>query len=171
MSETISADHIATALNELAGSIEAKCGGSEFFLVGIANGGVILTQLLASRISAKPQWGILNALFHRDDVGLKPIPNNFQPTQIDFSVEGANVVLVDDVFSTGRTIRAALSELFDHGRPSQVYLAVLVDVDRARLPIRPDFVGLKVEHRDGEKVEVSLDLNQPDRNRISIVEK
>src|SRR5690606_19448456 len=112
MGESIAREEVKGALDRLTKAISQRCQGREYFLVGIANGGINLARILAEQLPEKPAWGILNALFHRDDVGLKPIAKNFHQSDIGFPIDGAIVVLVDDVFATGRTVRAALNELF-----------------------------------------------------------
>ena len=100
--------------------------------------------------SAPPAWataGALDISFHRDDIGHHPVPKEFANTFLPGDVTGATVILVDDVLFTGRTIKASLDELFDHGRPAQVELAVLVDRGCRRLPVAPDFVGLALAGR------------------------
>lgn len=155
MSQPIAVSETDAALERLAAAIAGRCAKGTYYLIGIADGGIHLTQLLAERLPGNPRWGVLNALFHRDDVGLKAVFNDFQPSSIDFVVEDARIVLVDDVFATGRTVRAALNELFDHGRPSEVLLATLVDTGQRRLPLHPDFVGMRLHPSDAEKVVVS----------------
>ena len=95
--------------------------------------------------------GTLDISFHRDDIGRHPIPKEFAPTQIPGDVNGADVILVDDVLFSGRTVKAALDELFDHGRPTKVELAVLVDRGGRRLPLAAGLRGHRSRHaRDGE---------------------
>src|SRR5439155_6125020 len=106
--------------------------------------------------------------FHRDDIGRHPIPKEFVPTRIPADVHGATVVLVDDVLFSGRTVKAALEELFDHGRPTKVELAVLVDRGERRLPFAADYVGMNVHVSPEEKVVVALDAKDPRRDAIAI---
>jgi len=111
--------------------------------------------------------GDLDISFHRDDIGKHPIPKEFTPTLLPGDVNGATVLLVDDVLFSGRTVKAALDELFDHGRPATVELAVLVDRRRRRLPIVADFAGTTLEAGDDEDVLVCLD-DDPSRDTIHI---
>lgn len=171
MGETIAREEVIGALDRLTAAIAAGCRGREYFLVGIANGGIELTEILSARLPEKPASGVLNALFHRDDVGLKPIPKNFHQSNIGFPIDDATVVLVDDVFATGRTVRAALNELFDHGRPREVLLAVLVDTGLRRLPIRPDFVGMRLTPAAGEVVVVTINGSDPGSIEIALEAK
>jgi len=129
-------------------------------LLGIANGGVALAARLAHRLHArgvKCGTGTIDISFHRDDISRHPIPKEFTPTLIPHDVNGATVVLVDDVLHTGRTVKAALDELFDHGRPDRVELAVLVDRGGRRLPLEADYCGLRLEAGDDQEVVVHLD--------------
>jgi pyrimidine operon attenuation protein / uracil phosphoribosyltransferase len=163
-SKTIGAGEIQAAIERLAQAISKRHGGAKnpLLLLGIANGGVELARRLSTRLaalepplSARP--GTLDISFHRDDIGRHPIPKEFAPTQIPADVHGATVILVDDVLFSGRTVKAALDELFDHGRPTKVELAVLVDRGGRRMPFAADYVGLSLATRDTEKVVVTLD--------------
>ena len=161
MAEPLQAADLQGAIERLGGELRALQERFPIVLLGIANGGVTLARLLAESLGRDTPWGTLNALFHRDDIGLKPVSSDFQPTQFDFDIDGAHVVLVDDVFASGRTVRAALNELFDHGRPASVHLAVLVETARARLPIRPDHVGLHYPCGADETVEITIHPTDP----------
>ena len=124
-------------------------------LLGIANGGIVLAARLAARLKTAgltPGLGTIDISFHRDDIGRHPIPKEFSPTIIPHDVNGAHVVLVDDVLHSGRTVKAALDELFDHGRPAAVELAVLVDRGGRLLPVAADYCGLTLTAGDSEKV-------------------
>jgi len=133
-------------------------------LVGIQRGGVDLVarlaQLFINFYSVEPPTGAIDITFYRDDLDVRLGREYGQPkaesTELPFDVNGKNVVLVDDVLYTGRTIRAAIDALFDYGRPEAVRLAVLVDRGHRDLPIRPDFVGKNVPTSRGERVEVHL---------------
>ncbi len=144
---------------------------ARLLLLGIANGGIVLTNRLAQRLRAEGLvcgTGTIDISFHRDDIGRQPIPKEFSPTIIPHDVNGAAVILVDDVVYSGRTVKAALDELFDHGRPDTVELAVLVDRGGRRLPIAPDYCGLKFAGNDAQKVRVHLDPTQSGKDSISI---
>lgn len=116
-------------------------------LVGIQRGGVPVARRLASELShllGRPvPCGSLDVTFYRDDLNQRAAPI-VHPTEIPFDIQGKTVVLVDDVFFTGRTIRAAMDALHEFGRPSRVQLAVVIDRGHRQLPIRPDVVGLEV---------------------------
>ena len=133
-------------------------------LVGIHSGGVDLATRLATSFrdfyQVQPPTGAIDITFYRDDLDVRLGREYGQPkarsTDLPFDVTGMNVVLVDDVLYTGRTIRAAIDALFDYGRPEAVRLAVLVDRGHRDLPIRPDFVGKNVPTSRGERVVVRL---------------
>jgi pyrimidine operon attenuation protein / uracil phosphoribosyltransferase len=138
----------------------------EVALVGIytrgANLAFRLRDLVESFAGTRVPTGALDVTFYRDDVtmrGSERAPGTPPPareTRLDFDIEGRSVVLVDDVLSTGRTIRAAIDALFDYGRPRRIQLAVLVDRGHRELPIRPDYVGKNVPTARSERVQVQL---------------
>ncbi len=136
-------------------------------LLGVANGGIILARRLALLLPGAP-CGTIDISFHRDDIDRHPIPKEFAPTYIPGDVRGATVVLVDDVLFSGRTVKAALDELFDHGRPTAVELAVLVDRGGRRLPVAADYCGLTVTAADSERVVVTLDSTNPALDSITV---
>ncbi len=133
-------------------------------LVGIQSGGVDLAvrlgKLFKTFYSVEPPTGAIDITFYRDDLDVRLGREDGQPkarsTELPFDVTEKNVILVDDVLYTGRTIRAAIDALFDYGRPDSVRLAVLVDRGHRDLPIRPDFVGKNVPTSRAERVEVHL---------------
>ncbi len=110
-------------------------------LVGIYSGGVWIAERLAKDLHAKPALGKIDVGFYRDDFKTAGLKSVTRRTEIPFEVEGAHIVLVDDVLYTGRSVRAAVNELFDYGRPASIQLAVLFDRGGRELPIQPDFVG------------------------------
>lgn len=140
-------------------------------LLGIANGGIVLARRLAAQLheaGVECATGTIDISFHRDDISHHPIPKEFAPTLIPHDVSRATVVLVDDVLHSGRTVKAALDELFDHGRPERVELAVLADRGGRRLPIAADYCGLTVAARESEKVVVCLDAADPEQDSLTI---
>jgi pyrimidine operon attenuation protein/uracil phosphoribosyltransferase len=165
--KTIGSEQIHAAIERLATAISGRHSPpARLLFLGIANGGVELARRLAARLSARA--GTLDISFHRDDIGRNPIPKEFAPTHIPVDVNGATVVLVDDVLFSGRTVKAALDELFDHGRPAKVELAVLVDRGGRLLPIAADYFGLKLESRADEKIAVTLDDADPQSDSVRI---
>ena len=110
-------------------------------MIGIRTGGAWIAEHLHNELGLESPLGILDISFYRDDftqVGLNP---KVQPSQLPCAVEGRHIILVDDVIMTGRTIRAALNELFDYGRPASVALITLLDLEKRELPVQPDVTG------------------------------
>jgi pyrimidine operon attenuation protein/uracil phosphoribosyltransferase len=112
-------------------------------LVGITSGGAWLAERLQKDLGLAGAAGVISSAMHRDDFARRGLAASAQ-TQLPFDVNGAHVLLLDDVLYTGRTIRAVLNELFDYGRPASVQLAVLVDRGGRELPVQPDFAGARV---------------------------
>lgn len=110
-------------------------------LVGIHTGGVWLAQRLHRELGIETPLGSLDVTFYRDDFGKIGLHPDARPSAIPFDVEGRDIILIDDVLYTGRTIRAAMNELFDFGRPQSIRLAVLIDRRSRELPISAQFVG------------------------------
>jgi pyrimidine operon attenuation protein/uracil phosphoribosyltransferase len=139
--------------------IEKAKGGEDLCLVGIQRGGVHIAQRLAGKISGAEKTevplGSLDISFYRDDLKIRAQPV-VSRTEIEFDVTGKKVILVDDVFFTGRSIRAAMDAIFDIGRPSSIQLAVLIDRGHRQLPIRADYVGKNIPTSMDEMVDVLL---------------
>ncbi len=133
---------------ELLKKLQDHQSKEAFQLAGLASGGAWIAQRLAKDLAIK-DYGIINVSFHRDDYqdkGVKAFKSaEGMATKIPFDVNGATIVMVDDVLDTGRTVRAALNELFDYGRPAKVDLAVLADRHRRQLPVDASFKGAKVD--------------------------
>ena len=110
--------------------------------VGIHTGGVWVANALLKAMDLEEEaLGILNVSFYRDDFSRKGLHPQVRPSQLPFDIENQHLVLIDDVLMSGRTIRAALNELFDYGRPASVTLVCLLELNARELPIRPDIVG------------------------------
>ena len=155
------ADDVARATVRIAHEvIERNHGLDGVVVIGLQTGGVPLAARLVDAIEriekVRVPVGTLDVAFYRDDIGIRPVLPE-AVTDIEFAVDGATVVLVDDVLFTGRTIRAALNALNDYGRPRSVQLAVMVDRGHRELPIRPDYVGKNLPTRRDEMVDVSED--------------
>jgi pyrimidine operon attenuation protein/uracil phosphoribosyltransferase len=160
----MNATDVRTAVRRLAREIaeraRAEGGARELAIVGIRRGGVFLAQRLRSELSRElshePPLGTLDIALYRDDLAEKGVAPVVGPTDVRFPVQGKTILLVDDVLYTGRTVRAALDELVDFGRPRRVWLAVLVDRGGRELPIAADFAGARLEVADGDDVQVRL---------------
>lgn len=139
--------------------IERNKGVASLCLVGIQKGGVHLAERIAERISKIERHavpvGSLDITFYRDDFGIRRQPTA-SSTEIPCNIDEKNVVLVDDVFFTGRSIRAAMDALMDIGRPSRIQLAVLIDRGHRELPIRADYVGKNIPTSQEETVSLQL---------------
>ena len=133
-------------------------------LVGIYSGGAWLAERLAAELQLKERLGYIDVSFYRDDYAEKGLHADVKPTQSPFDVDGATIVLVDDVLYTGRTTRAAINELFDYGRPAKIMLAALVDRGGRELPIAADFVAEQITLADGQ----SLVLQRADDGRFTL---
>ena len=134
-------------------------------LIGIHTGGVWLAQRLHKVLALTQPLGTIDVSFYRDDYGSRGLHPKVKPSNIPFEVVDADIVLVDDVLYTGRTIRAAMNELFDYGRPQSIRLAALVDRGGRQLPIAAQFVGAQLTVPPGEQVELVKD----DKDRLSLV--
>lgn len=162
-SRIMDAEGMKRALRRLATEIVEKNHGAEdLYLVGIRRRGVPLAERIRDKIEqiegVAPLYGILDITLYRDDlstVGANPVVNR---TELTENIEGKTIVLVDDVLYTGRTIRAALDQLMDFGRPRKVQLAVLIDrgIEHRELPIQADFVGNYVQTTPEEIIKVML---------------
>jgi pyrimidine operon attenuation protein / uracil phosphoribosyltransferase len=154
--------------------VERNAGTSDLLLIGIRRRGVPLAERLADKIAQlegqRPPTGQLDITLYRDDlstVGPRPVVNK---TEIPGDITDRAIVLVDDVLYTGRTIRAALDELVDFGRPRRVELAVLIDRGHRELPIQADYVGKVLQTSDAEIVKVMLS-DYDEEEQVVVVEK
>ena len=158
----LQSSEIKSAIDRLVSAIlDATAPDEPITVIGVANGGVPFADLLTAAIQAKTDrpvhQGCVNITFHRDDIGQVPVPPAKLRTHMPHDINGKSVILADDVIFSGRSIRAALNELFDQGRPSAVKLAVLCDRGNRRLPLHPDFVGLTLETTPEQSVSVTFE--------------
>jgi pyrimidine operon attenuation protein / uracil phosphoribosyltransferase len=137
-------------------------------LVGIFTGGAWVAERLHRALGLPMPFGVLAVTLHRDDFGRIGLHRESRRSQIPFGVDGREVVLVDDVLHTGRTVRAALNEIYDFGRPSAVRLAVLADRGGRELPFAPDFVGATVQLAPEEELVLS---NENGKLRLAAVKR
>ena len=130
-------------------------GISEPRLIGIRTGGVWVAQALLEALDHSGPLGTLDVSFYRDDFSQNGLHPQVRPSELPFEIEGQHLVLIDDVLMSGRTVRAALNELFDYGRPASVTLVCLLDLNAGELPIRPDVVGATLALAAHERVKLS----------------
>jgi pyrimidine operon attenuation protein/uracil phosphoribosyltransferase len=146
---------IITGMAAQLGAQMAESGISHPAMVGIHTGGVWIARHLHRQLNIEDPLGSLDISFYRDDftrIGMNPV---VQPSQLPFSIDDRHIILVDDVLHTGRTIRAALNELFDYGRPASIMLATLIERGGRELPIQANVVGRHVELSSGEHIKLS----------------
>ena len=164
----MNADGIGRALKRMAHEILERARGGELAIVGIRRGGVHLAerlrQELAKTTGQQPLLGTLDITLYRDDLSELASAPVVGPTDIRFPVTGKTVVLVDDVIYTGRTVRAAMNELFDYGRPRSIALVVLADRGGRQLPIAAQHAGAVVQVPADKR----LRLNRADDGRLSL---
>jgi len=169
------AQAISRAVTRLSHEIiERNKGIEDVVIIGIRSRGEPLARRIANKIEAiegtTVRTGALDITKYRDDLSPEAVSRGGTGSEINFEITGLNVVLVDDVIYTGRTVRAALDALMDFGRPKTIQLAVLVDRGHRELPIRADYVGKNVPTSSREIVKVRL-TEQDEKDEVSIYER
>lgn len=159
--QLMSAEEISRTLERLAHEIVEKSGGAkDLALIGVRRRGIPLAERLAKTIRASSgaavPVGTLDITLYRDDLSTVAPQPVVQASEIPFPIDGCDVLLIDDVLYTGRTVRAAMNGLFDLGRPRRIRLCVLVDRGHRELPVEATFIGRTVETADSEIIEVRL---------------
>ncbi|EXJ12386.1 MULTISPECIES: bifunctional pyr operon transcriptional regulator/uracil phosphoribosyltransferase PyrR [Nitrincola] len=124
-------------------------------MIGIRTGGVWLAERLHTALNLNSPLGVLDISFYRDDFSQSGLNPKVQPTQLPCPTEGRDLILVDDVIMSGRTIRAAMNELFDYGRPASILLVTLIDLQHRHLPIQPDVVGERLTLGEDQQIKLS----------------
>lgn len=166
MTEIASVEALVERMRDgLATELE-RLGVTDPALIGIHSGGAWIAAALHRALAPATPLGTLDIAFYRDDVGTRGVHPQVRPSNLPFSVDDRTIVLVDDVLYSGRTVRAALNEIFDFGRPRRVLLAVLVDRGERELPIAADVVGTRITVADGQRVK----LLGPDPLRLTLQE-
>jgi pyrimidine operon attenuation protein / uracil phosphoribosyltransferase len=154
-------DDMRRTLVRIAHEIVEKNPDGPVALVGIHRRGAHLARrlhALTSELLEQPvPLGFVDIAFYRDDLSIRPSAPVVHATQLDFSVDNKTIVIVDDVLYTGRTVRSAIDEIFDYGRPARVQLATLVDRGHRELPIRPDYVGKNIPTSQDQRVNVRVE--------------
>lgn len=133
-------------------------------MIGIHSGGAWVARELHSQLDLQTPLGTLDIAFYRDDVGTRGVHPQVRPSNLPIAVDDRDILLVDDVLYSGRTVRAALNEIFDFGRPRRVLLAVLVDRGERELPVAADVVGTRITLAEGQRVK----LRGPDPMELTI---
>ena len=143
-----------TLLNDIASKIKARVN-TDTALVGIHSGGVWIMQRILGKLDDDIPSGTLDAALYRDDFAQRGLKNAPKPPNIPFDIQGKHIILIDDIFYTGRTTRAAMNELFDYGRPASITLAVLINRGGAELPITPQIVGAELMLKPNQNLQLS----------------
>jgi pyrimidine operon attenuation protein/uracil phosphoribosyltransferase len=154
-------DFDAEALyRDLLGQVRAGLSGvPDAAIVGIHSGGAWLAERLAADLGLQGRLGFIDVSFYRDDYARKGLHPDVKPTRIDFNVDRAAILLVDDVLFTGRTTRAAINVLFDFGRPARIMLAALADRGGRELPVAADFVAARVRLEGQQSLALQRDAS------------
>jgi pyrimidine operon attenuation protein / uracil phosphoribosyltransferase len=173
--QLLSAEEISRTLQRLAHEIMEKSGGTkDLALIGVRRRGVPLSQRLArimkESVRVAVPVGTLDITLYRDDLSTVAHQPVVQSTEIEFQVDDRDIVLVDDVLYTGRTVRAAMNGLFDLGRPRRIRLCVLIDRGHRELPVEASFVGRHVQTSDTEIVECRLQ-EVDNEERVMLVDR
>lgn len=154
MSGLLAIDTLLERLGDSLAEVLAERGIEQPAMIGIHTGGVWVAERLHRRLALSEPLGTLDIAFYRDDfsrIGMQP---QVRRSQLPFEVEDRHIVLVDDVLYTGRSVRAALNEIFDYGRPASVLLAILVDRGERELPVQPDACGQRIHLPAGQDVKL-----------------
>lgn len=154
-------DLLARLADRMRGSVTPDTA-----LIGIHTGGVWLAHRLHKELALSQPLGTIDVSFYRDDYGSRGLHQKVRPSNIPFEVVDADIVLVDDVLHTGRTIRAAMNEVFDYGRPKSIRLAALIDRGGRQLPISAQFVGAEIAVARDEQIE--LRKNEKDQLSLAV---
>jgi pyrimidine operon attenuation protein/uracil phosphoribosyltransferase len=173
MSRILGPDDIEQGIDALAAAIRERTAGEPIALVGIRSRGDEVAERVCNKLAEEDRelsMGILDISLYRDDYEHLRENPKLQESDIPFTVDGAHIILVDDVLFTGRTIRAALDALSDYGRPAKVELATLIDRGHREMPIQPDYTGIRLETSRHDHVLVSLEASDGE-DKIEIVER
>jgi pyrimidine operon attenuation protein/uracil phosphoribosyltransferase len=154
-------DDMRRTLMRMAHEIVEKNPDGSVALVGIHRRGAVLAwrlhALTSELLESEVPLGSVDISFYRDDLAIRPSAPVVHATQLEFPFDGRTIVIIDDVLYTGRTVRAAIDEIFDYGRPARVQLGVLIDRGHRELPIRPDYIGKNIPTSRDERVNVRVE--------------
>ncbi len=149
---------IPELLNSLEAELKRVIGERKLInplMIGIRTGGVWIAEHMHRRLKISDPLGLLDISFYRDDFSQIGVNPNVKPSQLPTHIEGRDIILIDDVFYTGRTTRAAMNEIFDYGRPNQIVLAVLIERDGRQIPLKPDCVGASIILNAGQRIKLT----------------
>lgn len=166
MHDTASVELLINSMAQQLSEFVSKRAYEQYEFVGIRTGGVWVAQAIQRVLKNQQALGELDISFYRDDfttIGLNP---KVKPSSLPFETKDKHIILFDDVLMSGRTVRAAMNELFDYGRPSSITLAVLVNLGQPQLPIAPDIVGTNISLPKGQRIK----LLGPEALRLNIKE-
>jgi pyrimidine operon attenuation protein/uracil phosphoribosyltransferase len=124
-------------------------------MIGIRTGGVWIAEYMHRRLAISAPLGLLDISFYRDDFSQIGVNPKVKPSELPTHIEGRDIILIDDVFYTGRTTRAAINEIFDYGRPNQIVLAVLIERDGKQIPFNPDCVGTRIALNSVQRIKLT----------------
>lgn len=155
MTQISSVDHLLSQIEKDLSSYILEHNLNNPAMIGIHTGGVWIAEHLHKALDIKLPLGHLNITFYRDDYSRKGLHPRVKPSNLPFPIEDQHIILVDDVLMSGRTVRAALNELFDYGRPASVTLVALVDLQSRELPIQADVVGQCIKLESNERIKLS----------------
>jgi len=158
-------EEIEAAIERMADSLRQRLGDElkNVTIVGVWRGGSWIAAELSKALGLEEEPGVVSVSFHRDDYSQRGLARDARPSSLP-SLDDRRVILVDEVLYTGRTIRAALNEIFDYGRPSEVLLAVLVDRGGRQLPVQPDAVGFEIDLPSHQRIK----LHGPENLKYSL---
>jgi pyrimidine operon attenuation protein/uracil phosphoribosyltransferase len=167
MIQNVDIDKLFNEVADRLKSLLSEKGVTAPLMIGIHSGGVWVAERLHQALGLTEPLGHLDISFYRDDFSRIGVNPQVKPSHLPFNVDDRHIVLVDDVLFTGRTIRAALNEIFDYGRPSAVTLVTLIDRGGRELPIEADISGMKVDLAPGENIK----LKGPDPLTLQVSQK
>ncbi|WP_305909298.1 bifunctional pyr operon transcriptional regulator/uracil phosphoribosyltransferase PyrR [Methylomarinum sp. Ch1-1] len=155
---TLTTQDIPSLLDTLESKLRQQIASRNLhnpLMIGIHSGGAWIAEHMHKRLNIEEPLGLIDISFYRDDfsqIGMHP---KIKPSQLPAHLEGRDIILIDDVFYTGRTVRAALNEIFDYGRPNQVLLAVLIERDGRQIPLRPDCCACNIQMQPGQRIKLT----------------
>ena len=149
--------NINVLIENMVENIDSHCNARGYkspLMIGIQRGGVWVANRLHQKLKLVDSLGELNIAFYRDEFSKIGVHPEVKPSKLSTNLDNRHVIIVDDVLHTGRTIRAAMNEIFDYGRPASISLAILIERSGRELPIHPDIIGKTITLKEGEHVKL-----------------